>query len=148
MNLKNISVGDAVKKLNPHLFRGLDSETKALLKAAPIVKHKRIHQNSKPLLNKLEQEFFDTHLDKTVNTLVIKQGIRFRLANGLWYKPDFVCIALGDPLVPIRGYEVKGPHAFRGGFENLKMAAALYFVIKWHLVWKENGQWHSQTVLP
>ena len=44
--------------------------------------------------------------------------------------------------------EVKGPHAFRRGFENLKMAAHKYPWIKWVLVWKENGEWREQTVLP
>jgi hypothetical protein len=107
-------------------------------------KKKRIRQDSKPLMNKLEEEYFDRfgHL----GTWTI-QSMRFKLANGLWYKPDF--LVLDDlSFKIITGIEVKGPHSFRGGFENLKMAAHKYPWINWVLVWKENGEWQEQTVLP
>jgi hypothetical protein len=66
------------------------------------------------------------------------------LGNGIWYKPDFTGFVDGS----YTAWEVKGPHAFRGGFENLKVAANQYKEINWHLVWKEGGQWKDQGVLP
>jgi len=100
---------------------------------------RRIRQSHKPLMNKLEQEYHDTFLR---GHQVHIQSIRFKLANGIWYKPDFVS-AYGRKCI-----EVKGPHAFRGGFENLKVAASQYPWIKWVLVWKEDGQWQEQVILP
>lgn len=102
---------------------------------------KRIRQDTKPLMNKLEQEYYDDYFAGAAEVCV--QSVRFKLANGLWYKPDFF-----SPGTPSVGIEVKGPHAFRGGFENLKMAAHQYPWIKWILVWKEEGAWQEQTVLP
>ena len=73
------------------------------------------------------------------------QALRFKLGNGIWYKPDAVIIF---PDRAIHAYEVKGPHAFRGGFENLKVAAHLYQQIVWTLAWKDDGEWKTQLVLP
>jgi len=104
---------------------------------------KRIRQDEKPLMNKLEQEYHDTFLIEENNVCI--QSMRFRLATGLWYKPDFFYINYdGLP----SAIEVKGPHAYRGGFENLKMAAHQYQWINWVLAWKENGGWKEQVVLP
>lgn len=103
---------------------------------------KRIRQSSRPLLNKLEQEWYDRHRD--VFGFISIQAIRFKLGNGIWYKPDFV--VWGE--AGIYGYEIKGPHGFRGGFENLKVAAFLYRKIEWWLTWKENGEWKEQQILP
>lgn len=110
---------------------------------------KRIRQSTKPLLNNLEEEFMLTLVPQfdEAGWIVVPQSIRFRLANGLYYKPDFLVI--GQPGVSTMvGYEVKGPHAFRGGFENLKMAAHQYTWITWVLAWKDDGNWMYQTVLP
>lgn len=104
---------------------------------------KRIRQ-SRDKMNALELEWFgickSTYPE---DCQILAQAIRFRLGNGIWYKPDVV--AFGKR---VYAYEVKGPHAFRGGFENLKVAASLYPWIEWTLVWKENGQWQEQEVLP
>lgn len=105
---------------------------------------KRLRQSSKPLLNKLETEWY--HVLKSTypaDCPVFSQAVRFRLGNGIWYKPDFIVWG-----AHVYGYEVKGKHAFRGGFENLKVAASIYKQIKWYLVWKENGQWQEQEILP
>lgn len=109
----------------------------------PIKAKKRIRQSSKPLMNKLETEFWQQWTGKHTDHLFI-QEIRFRLGNGIWYKPDFVCLQSS----PILAYEIKGPHAFRGGFENLKIAASKYPNICWVLAWKEGFQWQYQKVLP
>lgn len=109
-------------------------------------KSKRIRQNHKPELNKLEREF-QAHLEYDCpGGFIYPQSIRFKLANGIWYKPDFVLFL---PLsLQLWAYEVKGPHAFRGGFENLKVAASRYPQIVWYLVWKQDGGWKKQLVMP
>lgn len=109
---------------------------------------KRIRQSSKPLLNKLEAEWYEVL--KLRFRITAMQAIRFRLGNGIWYKPDFMAwpVGLESQDSRMRAFEVKGPHAFRGGMENLKVAANQYRQIVWVLVWKEQGQWKEQIVLP
>lgn len=104
---------------------------------------KRIRQDSKPLMNKLEMQFWRERLEQRY-PLAKPQAIRFKLGNGIWYKPDFVDFSIQ----PVTAWEVKGPHAFRGGFENLKVAASAYPFVRWILVWKESGEWRQQEVLP
>jgi len=119
---------------------------------------KRLRQSSKPLMNKLESEFYARLLaDKASFATEIRiQARRYRLGNGIWYKPDFTASRwpwpgqTGQTLTHETAWEVKGPKAFRGGFENLKVAASLYPEIRWLLVWKnsETGQWQEQPILP
>ncbi|MDE2106008.1 MAG: hypothetical protein KGL39_52785 [Patescibacteria group bacterium] len=106
---------------------------------------KRIRQDAKPLMNDLEQEWFRLISSGTMFANVRAQAKRFKLGNGIWYKPDIsaICTLTGVETI----WEVKGPHAFRGGFENLKIAAALYPEIDWLLVWKEAGAWKTQKIL-
>jgi hypothetical protein len=114
--------------------------------AEKIPTSKRVRQDSKPLLNKLEAEYLSMISALYPEIIFRAQCLRWRLGNGIFYKPDFVAIGFrGDPMTCI---EVKGPHAFRGGFENLKVAASLYPFIKWILVWKENNVWKEQEILP
>ena len=112
------------------------------LTAAPGI---RIRQSAKPLMNKLESEWMN-RLAHTEFSSIRAQSKRFKLGNGIWYKPDFT--AINDETNRETAWEVKGPHAFRGGFENLKIAAGLFDEIDWILVWKESGQWKQQKVLP
>jgi hypothetical protein len=105
---------------------------------------KRIRQSAKPLLNKLETEFLAYLRGQFPDAPIHAQAFRFRLANGLHYTPDLVVWADGW----LTCYEVKGPHAFRGGFENLKSAANRFVEIAWRLAWKESGRWQIQQVLP
>lgn len=103
---------------------------------------KRIRQSSKPLMNKLESEFKEYYENYSGHTL-IPQALRFRLGNGIWFKVDFVAFSQNGNWA----FEIKGPHAFRGGFENLKVAASLYPQFVWMLWWKDGNQWKHQTVL-
>lgn len=105
---------------------------------------KRIRQSSKPLLNKLETEFLAVLEKDWPPSCIRPQAKRFKLGNGIWYKPDFTIVTGGKE----RAYEVKGPHAFRGGFENLKVFAHQWPEVRVILAWKENGEWKSQEVLP
>lgn len=133
-----LPISEATKRLNPHLYEMVDVATPT--------KGKRIRQSTKPLLNKLEQEWRTVLEQVYPDILITGNETKFRLANGLWYKPDFIVWGMDA----VRCYEVKGPHAFRGGFENLKMAASKYPEFKWTLVWrdKETKEWKEQHVLP
>ena len=142
---------EATRKLNPHLFKqACEDHIHAVIKNTTPRPKTRIRQD-KPM-NRLEQEAWDY-----IRTLphiaapgaryseLRAQSKRFRLASGLWYKPDIT----GRDIHRIEyAWEVKGPHAFRGGFENLKMAATQYPEIRWILMWKVDGQWQFQEVLP
>ena len=112
---------------------------------------RRLRQDTKPMLNKLETRALD-YLRAIHPSLRWKtQALRFMLANGLWYKPDLIAFLYGDPEHWMVAYEVKGPHSFRGGFENLKMAASRYPDIAWFLIWEESprsNRWLTQEILP
>lgn len=133
----------ACRKNNPALFGDNPTQTPNPMPSTEKPR-KRIRQDTKPLLNKLETEFGQYLHAFYPSNSIIPQSIRFRLGNGIWYKPDYVMISTDG----VQAYEVKGPHAFRGGFENLKVAASLYPSISWVLVWKENCAWQNQAILP
>lgn len=141
-----IEPGQACRKLNPQLFgAGGSCEAEAMTITPAVTKpSRRIRQDSKPLTNKLESEF-KAYYEKQTGCTLTPQALRFRLGNGIWYKPDFVLMVKG---AITSAYEVKGPHAFRGGFENLKVAASLYKQVNWVLAWKERNEWKMQDVLP
>jgi len=125
---------------------GMNALTPCLTNYAPVNTANRIRQSQKPKLNKLELEYQVVLVNTAgVETeTIVAQGMRFELGTGIWYKPDFTCIIDGR----FTCIEVKGPHAFRGGFENLKVAARSYHWMQWILVWKKDGQWQTQTILP
>lgn len=97
-------------------------------------------------MNKLESEWFaclqSSHWMENLRT----QAKRYELGTGIWYKPDMTGNDTRDGRETC--YEVKGPHAFRGGFENLKIAARVWPEVKWILVWKDSYEWKQQTILP
>ncbi len=135
---------------NPHLANlspstpfSVNVPNVAIREATPT--ERRMKQDHKPLMNKLESRFHQFLLRTHGQEHLLAQAVRFRLANGLWYKPDFVLwhSALGDTLA----WEVKGPHSFRGGFENLKTAAKEYPMIVWTMVWWDGTAWVTQKVL-
>lgn len=155
----NIAVGKGVRDLNANLFSGGTASAGQGSVAVPksparakgiAAAGKRIRQSSKPLLNKLETEFqiYEEAKLRTVfgdASKLIPQSLRFKLGNGIWFKVDFIFIR---PAGTWSAYEVKGPKAFRGGFENLKVAAFQYPLICWLLVWKDGGRWKEQKVKP
>ena len=107
-------------------------------------KTKRLRQRTKPEMNNLEIRFYQRQRALFPGRTFLAQSVRFKLANGIWYKPDLFCLEFDPPTA----WEVKGPHSFRGGFENLKVAAHCYPGIRWLLVWEENGAWAEQVILP
>lgn len=145
---RELEISQSTRKRNPHLYAtafGGDyippegGEPPDPL--PPRKTRKRIRQGEKGP-NKLERAALEYLKRTRMGWEFEEQAIRFRLANGLWYKPDIVCLEHHTC------FEVKGPHAFRGGFENLKMAASVYPRLAWYLLWKENGKWCEQRVLP
>lgn len=146
------------KKRNPELyeayFKGQATKPLPQIRREILEKvSKRIRQGSKPLLNKLEQEWFDLLYPLHPNyERPIAQAITFRLANGLRYTPDV--LAWSWPQLPLSRpnrvtcWEVKGKHAWDDSIVKIKVAATTYPAITWILAWKENGEWKTQQVLP
>ncbi len=105
---------------------------------------KRLRQSSKPLENELEKRWRRELESRYPDVKFRPQAKRFRLANGLKYTPDVTAIMDGREIA----FECKGPKVFRGGFENLKTAAATWPEVKWILVWEHQGAWMQQEILP
>lgn len=108
---------------------------------------RRIRQRTKPMMNRLEFEFYRMQ-STCANIMNIRtQAITFLIANGVRYTPDFTWRERGTNLT--FAIEVKGPKAFDGSLEKLKMAAHEFPDWKWFLVWKDkDGIWREQEVLP
>lgn len=136
------SQSESFKRINPHLFGGAPAP--AVREAEP--KERRMRQDHGPKLNKLEAAFKQVLLRELPSGVQLhEQALRFRLGNGVWYKPDFAA----QPGGALTCWEVKGPRAFRGGFENLKLAATAYPGVRWVLVWRDPRKgWLKQEVLP
>lgn len=119
-------------------------------------KHRIRQDRSQP--NKLEREWMGRLATDFPDEQFHFNAMRFRLGNGVWYKPDFFCFDHHWPEDASRSFkgiharptawEVKGPKAWRGGFEFLKIAASSWPKIRWVLVWKDDGGWNEEEVLP
>ena len=112
--------------------------------AAPGIK---IRQGDKPP-NKLEAAWFEYLKLAQPNGNVRAQSIRFRLANGAWYKPDFGAWQIDGRL---HCWETKGGKRMKGhakGMLTIKVAAALWPEVRFFLVWKDESRWQTQEVLP
>ena len=108
---------------------------------------KRIRQEEKPLLNKLEADWLMHIHDSYAGESVHSQAIRFKIGNGAWYKPDF-CVFFSGKLTC---WEIKGPKQGKNvdrGLLALKIAAHLWPEVVFLLVWREDGAWKQQRVLP
>jgi hypothetical protein len=164
MTMSNLPTNptDTIRRLNPHLYGGAEREnnlpavTPKAQSPAPDAScffkgvgppTKRIRQSSKPLLNELETKWQSEMHHRWPQARIHAQSLRFRLANGAWYKPDFFAIIYGFP----QAYECKGPRQGKNvdrGLLALKCAASQYPEIAFSLVWKEGGVWYQQAVLP
>lgn len=124
--------------LNP---RALWAPRSAPAAASPA---KRMRQSARPLMNELEAAWFLVLKGRYPNAKIHPQAKSYRLARGHNYRPDFTAMIEGRECA----WECKGQKAFRGGFENLKVAATTYPEIAWTLVWRVDGEWQTQEVLP
>lgn len=112
---------------------------------------KRIRQNSKSIMNKLEQEFYDRIRDLFPNYPAVRpQAKTYKLANGVRYTPDFTASMWPrcDGSSVETAWEVKGPQAWDDAIVKIKVAATSWPEVRWVLVWKEDGQWKEQLILP
>lgn len=137
---------------NPALRRRILDQDEAqnnrrlVRKILPEVETKRIRQGEKPL-NKLERDWKE-YLEALHPTReFMAQALRFRLANGVWYKPDVVCFNFDGG---IACWECKGPMQMKNvarGIVMLKCAATTWPTVRFILVWRDGG-WQSQVVRP
>jgi hypothetical protein len=107
----------------------------------------RIRQDSKPLMNGLEQEWFNRLKASGAVENLSGQALRFKLANGAWYKIDVVGWVCGN----LCAWEIKGGKGMKGIAKStltLKIAAQQWPQVKFFLCWKEAGLWREQTILP
>jgi len=141
---------EAVRRLNPHVFNPHHVSTSpATVAAKPAAVEKRVRQDSKPLMNKLESEWFNLlKRDPEVNQATLRaQARRYKIANGAWYKPDITAIRNGRETA----WECKGPSVMKGvgkGLLTLKVAAAQWPEVEFRLVWKQAGRFHQQIIEP
>jgi len=114
---------------------------------------KRIRQSSKPVMNKLEQEYFDILSAQYPNYPRPRaQAVRFKLCNGVTFTPDIFCASWPSEFGPVSpatptAFEVKGKHAWDDAIVKIKMAAHEWLEIRWVLAWKESGEWKTQLIL-
>jgi len=120
--------------------------------AQPPIK-KRIRQSAKPLMNKLEQEFFNRLKTRGSDCVRIEyihhlrpQALKFKIANNAFYKPDITGFCDGR----LHAWEVKGNKGknLDRGKLALKVAASAWPEVVFILAWKTDGQWNEQRILP
>lgn len=130
-----------------HTAEQLKPALKTLAEAASPA-GQRIRQERRPLMNKLEKAWFDSLFVCGFHGQPVEhlraQALRFKLGNGLWYKPDLTCVHGGRPTA----FEVKGPWATEAGIQKVKAAAHQWPDWDWWLVWREGTLWREQLVLP
>lgn len=138
---KIMPISPGVRRLNPKLYGdpALVLHDQHGKPTAQVEKpKKRIRQSTKPLMNRLEAEFYERIKTPSVHI----QAITLKLANGLRYTPDFFCAQSRC------AWEVKGKWVDGDSFPKLKMAASVWPDIHFILVWKDkDGQWTSQRIL-
>ncbi len=106
---------------------------------------KRFRQETKPLMNGLEKEWYNFQQRVNPQIRLHIQAKRYRLGNGKWYKPDFT----GHIGPREMAWEVKGAKAFRDAMDTIKWAAHEWTDVTFTLVWKdESGNWQEQIALP
>lgn len=112
-----------------------------LTEVKPEKKKKRIRQSEKPILNRLESEWYE-HIK---HYGAYPQAVKLKIARSAFYKPDFFSFAIATAW-EVKG--LKGKNIDRGKLA-LKVAATAWPEIKFILVWKdEQGVWQEQVVLP
>jgi hypothetical protein len=141
---------ETVRRLNPGLFNpgATTSQTSQLGGMSKIIEDRRLRQDAKPLMNKLEQDWFNwLQARHNGNRTIRAQAKRYKLCNGAWYKPDITANIEGQEIA----WECKGPKQMKSmarAMLVIKVAAAQWPEIKWILVWREAGEWKQQLVLP
>jgi hypothetical protein len=138
------SAGAAVRALNPSVFQPQGKPLCEVFAA----EGKRIRQRSGPLMNKFETEWFEVlRQSLPKGTKIHAQEWRVKISNGAWFKVDFCAVVNGT----WTAWEVKGPKTGKNvdrGLLALKCACSAFPEVSWKLIWKENGSWLEQILLP
>ena len=106
-----------------------------------------ISQSHKPVLNKLEVAALAWLREGWPSYVFHKQALRFKLANGSWYKPDLAFFSDTGRLCCHEVKELRGKSAARG-ILALKCAAHQFPEVRWCLLVRQKGVWREQEVLP
>jgi len=112
---------------------------------------RRLRQQTGPLMNKLEAEFFGRIRFLYPNFPPVRPHAKtFRLCNGVRYTPDFTasCWPRAGDSSTETAWEVKGPKSWDDAIVKIKMAAHEFPEICWRFAWKEGGIWQEQIILP
>ena len=141
-----LNVSESTRKLNPHLYgdpgqQNVPQEAVERKQANPA----RLRQSQKPP-TKLEADWRAHQEALFPSTKFRAQAIRFRLANGAWYKPDLMAWMDGKMFC----WETKGPKQMKNvarGILTIKFAASAWPEVLFVLVWRENGKWNQQNIL-
>lgn len=154
---RELGFSKAVRQRNPGLFGQKPVEFPVPLKDVIHDKPKRVRQDTKPVLNKLESRWLERLKADFPNESFRYQDRRYKLANGVWYKPDITCARHEWPCEEARSlrfretcWECKGPKEMKNmarAMLVIKMAAHQWPEIRWVLVW-EDGGWNEQEILP
>lgn len=148
MTTREIYERDRLK--HPERYDDLREGVSAPKIFVPIKTVKRIRQDTKPLMNKLEREWFGIINAQFPNYPRPRaQAITLKLANGVRYTPDFFAFLWpvdAQPSSPT-AWELKGKHVWDDAIVKLKVAATTFPEIRFLLVWKDHGDWHQQPVL-
>lgn len=102
---------------------------------------KRLRQRTEPKLNKTEAAFMQWLQERHDAGTIRAQSVTFVLANGVRYTPDFTNLRLG------LAWETKG-FMRDDAAVKIKVAAAMYPEIRFHLVTRKGGTWEIQEMLP
>ena len=105
----------------------------------------RIRQDKKPLMNKLEQDWFRILQRRHPGVSIRPQAKRYKLCSGAWYKPDMTAVLDGVETA----WECKGPSVVKGvskGLLALKFAAHEWPEVRFWLVWRSDGEWRAQRI--
>ncbi len=106
----------------------------------------RIRQDKKPLMNELEQAWFNVLQLRYPCVPIRPQAKRYKLCSGAWYKPDMTAIINGVETA----WECKGPNVVKGvakGLLALKFAAHEWPEVDFWLVWKDQREWKEQKII-
>lgn len=102
---------------------------------------KRLRQRTGPKFNKTEAAFLEWLQERHDTGTIRAQAVTLVLANGVRYTPDFTNLRLG------LAWETKG-FMRDDAAVKIKVAAAAYPEIRFHLVTRNGGTWDVQEILP
>lgn len=136
---------------NPHLYGRLPVITDQNIQQPKTSKPIRVRQSTKPLMNKIESEYFAIlNVQNLTFPRPRAQAKRYRLANGVTFTPDITASSWPEDQEPPceTAWEIKGVHSWDDAMVKIKMAAHEWPECRWFLCWKDTaGAWQKQRIL-